>query len=167
MSSETQGPFRDGSAKVSQRRRYRRIAFGSICAVLLAIGVWPTSYLASPRWNVWVVTDGGQPLPGIYVRLAYRNYSAEGQGHEVTLRTDENGHALFPPNYEKSCLLLRSFYTVSSALAGVHASFGRHAYVFAFGSGYEGSAVIGKYVADWRGSPESMESRIVAKRTGV
>jgi hypothetical protein len=59
------------------------------------------------------------------------------------------------------------YYTISTAGAGVHASFGRHPYVFAFGGGYEGNAVDGKYVTEWRGTPDSMESRIVAKKTSI
>src|ERR1700756_848408 len=39
----------------------------------------------------------------------------------------------------------------SSPLAGVHASFGRHAYVFAFIGDYEGEVVTNTYVADWQG----------------
>jgi hypothetical protein len=123
-------------------------------------------YLASPRWEVWVVAENGQPLSGINVRLAYEDYSAEGQGHELTMTTDQTGHALFLPQYERASFFQRVFYTLSSATAGVHASFGRHAYVFAFGGGYEGDAVSGKYVTDWRGFPGTMESRIVAKRRG-
>jgi hypothetical protein len=119
-------------------------------------------YLASPRWDVWVVTNDGKPLAVINVRLVYQNYSSEGQSHEVTLKTDENGRVLFPAQYGSASLLQRLVYTVCSDGAGVHASFGRHAYVFVFGDGYEGNAVTGKYVADWRGTPESMESRIVA-----
>ncbi len=141
--------------------RQRFLGIGAV--VLLSVAVWPTSYLASPRWEVWVVKDDGQPIAQINVRLVYQNYSAEGESHEVTLRTNENGHVVFPPAYERACLLRRALYTMSSAGAGVHASFGRHAYVFAFGGGYEGSAVIGDYVADWQGNPDSMQSKIVAK----
>src|ERR1700737_785198 len=31
--------------------------FGPMAAALLIVGAWPMSYLASPRWEVWVVTD--------------------------------------------------------------------------------------------------------------
>ncbi len=122
-------------------------------------------YLASPRWDVWVVTDDGKPLTGVNVRLVYQNYSTEGRSHEITLKTGEDGRVLFPAQYGRASLFQRAVYTVSSAGAGVHASFGRQAYVFVFGEGYEGSAVTGKYVTDWRGSSESMESRIVASKT--
>jgi hypothetical protein len=125
------------------------------------------SYLASPRWEVWVLTDDGKPIPQISVRLVYQNYSAEGKSHEVTLRTDENGRVLFTPHYEKASIFQRVLYTMSAAMAGVHASFGRHAYVFAFGGGYEGEAVTGKYVADWQGNPDAVQSRIVAKRSRI
>jgi hypothetical protein len=114
-----------------------------------------------------VVTDDGLPVASTNVRLVYQNYSAEGQSHELTLTTDENGRVLIPAQYERACVLQRLYYTVSSAGAGVHASFGRHAYVFAFGGGYEGNAVAGKYVTDWRGTPDSMDSRIVAKKTSI
>jgi hypothetical protein len=124
-------------------------------------------YLAAPRWIVIVVTDDGQPLANTNVRLVYQNYSAEARSHELTLTTDENGRVLFLAHYEKVCVLQRLYHTVSSAGAGVHASFGRHAYVFAFGEGYEGNAVSGKYVTDWRGTPDSMESRIVVSKTNI
>jgi hypothetical protein len=143
----------------------RRVVVG-LASVLLIISLLPIRYLASPRWDVWVATDEGKPRAGISVRLVYQNYSAEGQSHEVTLRTDENGRVLFPVQYGRASLLQRLVYTVSSAAAGVHASFGRHAYIFAFGDGYEGTAVTGKYVTDWRGTPESMESRIVVRKAG-
>ena len=97
----------------------------------------------------------------------YQNYSAEGESHELTLTADENGHVLFPKQYERASIFRRLFYTASSAMAGVHASFGRHASVFAFGSGYEGSATTLNYVTDWDGSPDSMTSKIVAKRANI
>lgn len=145
--------------------RRRILVIGAVA--LLIVAAWPTSYLASPRWEVWVVKDDGQPIPQINVRLVYQNYSVEGASHEVTLKTDENGHVLFPQHYETACALQRALYTMSSAMAGAHASFGRHAYVFAFGGGYEGSAVVGNYVADWRGNPDSMQSKIVANRSRI
>lgn len=145
----------------------RRRILGIAAVALLIAGAWPMNYLASPRWDVWVVKDDGQPIPQINVRLVYQNYSAESESHEVTLVTDDTGHVVFPQVYERACLLQRALYTMSSAGAGVHASFGRHAYVFAFGGGYEGSALIGNYVADWQGNPDSMQSKIVASRSRI
>ena len=131
------------------------------------MGLFPMRYLTSPHWEVRVVTEDGQPLPGINVRLEYQDYSAEGQDHELTLVTDASGHCVFPAQFEKHSFFLRVFYSLLSAVnLGVHAGFGRHAFVFAFGGGYEGDAVSGEYVTDWTGSPAAMESRIVAKRKG-
>ena len=129
-------------------------------AVLVA-ALWPISYLGSPRWEVVVVNSEGQPLRHASVRLVYQNYSAEATGDEITLQTDENGLVLFPAQYRTATLIQRGYYTVVSASAGVHASFGRHAHVFAFGDGYEGDALDGNYVFDWRGHPESIHSKIV------
>jgi hypothetical protein len=140
---------------------------GLVAAVLIVVGAWPVRYLASPRWEVWVVNDEDHPISKVNVRLVYQNYSAEGQSHEVTFETDKNGRVLFPQHYESACVFQRVLYTLFSASAGVHASFGRHAYVYAFGGGYEGSALEGKYLVDWRGSPDSMESRIVAKHVQI
>jgi hypothetical protein len=150
-------------AKMNQQSmKSKPIVFLVIFGVLCVVGLWPTTYLASPQWKVLVVANNGQPLQSINVRLVYQNYSAEGQSHEITMQTDESGRVLFPPQYQKSTLFQRGFYTISSAIALAHASFGRHAYVFAFGRGYEGSALSGRFIADWRGNPDSMESKIVA-----
>jgi len=48
----------------------------------------------------------------------------------------------------------------------VHASFGRHSYVFTFGEGLEGSPVRDGYVEDWTGLPEHVESRVVEALAG-
>lgn len=141
----------------------RFIAFS--IGILLIIGLWPRRYLASPRWEVWVVDSGGNPIPGISASLVYENYSVENQDHEITLTTDDNGYVSFQPQYKRAILLQRAFYTALSAAGGVHASFGRSAYVLVFGDGYEGDAVSGKYVTDWPGHPETMKSRIIARRT--
>jgi len=91
-------------------------------------------------------------------------YSVEGESHSEVLRTDENGHVLFEPHYPKASIYQRTFYTLSAARTGVHASFGRHASVSVFGArgGYIGSSVNGNYIEDWHGSPASMQSKIVA-----
>ena len=150
------------NSKLMPLRRWWRI-FVLVAAVLLVLGAWPMRYLASPGWEVWVVNDHRQPIPHINVRLTYQNYSAEDRSHDLIQETNENGHALFPARYERANTFQYVFYTVSSARAGVHADFGRHAYVFASGGGYAGYALTGNDVADWQGSPDSMQSRIVVR----
>jgi hypothetical protein len=94
----------------------------------------------------------------------YQNYSAEGTSHELTLTTDMNGHVLFSQQYGKASIFQRMFYMALSSMAGVHASFGRHAYVLAFFGAYVGEVETSTYVIDWRGSPDVMRSKIVAQR---
>lgn len=126
-----------------------------LIGVLSVAALIPIPYLAAPTWDVSVVTEEGKPMHGVVVRLSYENYSVENQGHEITLITDENGHAVFPAQLQKSCIARRTIYTLLSALGGVHASFGNYAYVIAWDSeGHSESA-------DWRGYPTSMNSRIV------
>lgn len=142
----------------------KRVVIG-FAVVCLAVGFIPIRYLAAPQWDVRVRDEAGSALPGLYVRLSYRNYSAESESHEITLVTDYSGHAAFPSQYQASSLLQRAFYTANSFLEGVHASYGNHASVFVFGKDdYEGSAVMGPYVADWTGSPSRMASTVIARR---
>jgi len=142
-----------------------RWIIGVAAAFVVIAGFWPTTYLASPRWEVWVVTEDDKPLPRANVYLVYENYSAEDTLHQVNLTADENGYAVFPPNYGRTFFFQRVFYTLSSARATVHASFGRHASVWAAGNGRKGDATTGRFITDWQGSPKVMQSRIVAKPT--
>lgn len=142
--------------------RTRRLV-GIVIGTLLIISLIPMRYLASPRWEAWIVTKNSEALPGMRVALEFRNWSAEDHSHIVELTTDENGHVLFSPNYERASFVQEVYYTLLSAKAGVHASFGRHASLFAYGRGYQGWPVSGEYVTDWRGYPASMKSRIVAE----
>jgi hypothetical protein len=136
-------------------------------AIILALLLIPIPYRACPTWDVWVVDDGGQPVRDVTVRLVYQNYSAESRSHENDRITNERGHAIFPRQESSASVLRRCYYTVLSATAGVHGSFGRHAWVFAFGKGLEGNATSGPIVTDWTGSPDHMESRIVARATNL
>lgn len=129
------------------------------------MGFFPIRYLAAPKWDVVVLSEAGAALAGLNVRLSYVNYSAESDSHEITLVTDQSGHVVFPSQYRTASLLQRAFYIARSALGGVHASFGNHAFVFVFGSGYDGEAVTGSYVTDWTGSPTEMKSKIIAKHS--
>jgi len=136
----------------------------SLIAVAFTMSLIPFRYLAAPQWDVWVRDESGMPLAGLSVRLSFENYSAESDSHEMTLVTDRSGHVAFPAQFRTASLLQRAFYTAGSAMEGVHASFGNHAFVFVFGGGYEGEAVAGQDIANWTGSPTKMASTIVAKR---
>lgn len=129
---------------------------------MAAITLIPIPYLASPRWEVWVVTESGAPIEGMTVRRVYQNYSTEIEGHEEDQITDKQGYASFPPRWSSASTVRRCLFTLLSARAGIHASFGRHAYVFAFGNGREGNAISGQYLTDWTGKPAQMKTRITA-----
>jgi hypothetical protein len=132
-------------------------------ATILFIFVVPIPYLASPQWDVVVVRGDNKPVVGVNVRLVYMNYSAEATSHEITYKTDEAGRVSFRVQHNRASVLERAFYITMAATGGVHASFGRHAYVFAFGDGYEGWPTAGEYIMDWQGSPSSVQSTIVLK----
>jgi hypothetical protein len=135
-------------------------------AALATFLVWPTTTAQCPLWEVWVVDQSGQPLQGMTVRLTYQNYSAENQSHSEDLQTDAKGHVVFQPRYLRVRRAQRILATLRSAMAGVHAGFGPHAFVFTFGKGLEGSAVSYGYITDWTGAPSCMSSTIVAAKPG-
>lgn len=136
-----------------------------ICVALAAAGGFvPITYLATPTWTVLVVDEQGRPLEGMTVRLTNQNYSAEPEGHRRDLITDSRGSVEFSSQIASSCIVRYVWYTLLAARAGIHASFGRHASVFVFGQGREGSAIENDAFTDWTGSPDRMESRIVAER---
>ena len=105
----------------------------------------------------------GDPLRGVTVRLHYQNYSAEDDEHEVSLTTDDRGYVVFPAQELTASRWKRLLTMLKSASAGVHASFGPHAWVSASGKGLEGVAVQGEYVMDWKGHPPEIKSQITAE----
>ena len=135
------------------------------CAIaLVASAFLSITYSAVPRWGVWVVDEHDQPVEGITVRLVYQNHSVESKSHEQDLTTDSRGFVEFSAQVRSASVLSYAIYSLYAARAGIHASFGRHASVFAFGGGREGSAAVNDVVVDWTGSSDRMESRIVARR---
>jgi hypothetical protein len=131
--------------------------------VLLVLALIPIPYRASPDWKVWVVDSTGNPAGGVTVQLSYQNYSVESDGHEEERLTDEHGYTHFDEHRLAASLLQRCWYSVMSARALAHASFGPHDWVFAFGNGLQGEAVSDGIVTDWTGTPAQMESQIVLK----
>lgn len=132
-------------------------------AALVVFLVWPTASLQCPLWEVWVVDQSGQAIQGMTVRLTYQNYSAESESHSDDLRTDANGYVLFPPQRLRASRVQRAYVTARSAVQGVHASFGPHAWVRALGKGLEGDAVTDGHITDWTGTPPRMVSKVVVK----
>ncbi len=113
-----------------------------------------------------MVSESGTPVGGITVREIYCDYSAEFQGGEEDRESDQDGHVRFPRKTLWASALKRLIAASLEATAGVHASFGPHDYVLAFGRGLEGQAVDGNKILDWTGSPPTMRTQIVLRRTG-
>ena len=152
------------SAAFGTASRKRKLFFLLLLlTALVLILAWPTSTAEAPLWEVWVVNEAGQPLEGITVTLSYQNYSAESEGHLERKLTDASGYVVFSQRSLKASRLRRIVTTLESARAGVHASFGPHAGVWADGNGLRGYAVSNGYITDWTGAPQRMSSKIVAK----
>lgn len=142
--------------------RHRYISIFSLAALVVFLA-WPTSTVQCPTWEVRVVDQSGQALQGMTVRLTYQNYSAESEAHSEDLQTDAKGYVVFQAQNLRVPRVQRALATARSAMAGVHASFGPHAWVWTFGKGLEGVAVSDGRVTDWTGGPPRMKSKVVAK----
>jgi hypothetical protein len=145
-----------------KRRNLLLVIFVSLVALILFLA-WPTTTAECPIWEVWVVNEAGQPMEGMTVMIHYENYSAEPEGHSEQKQTDAGGYVVFSPRSLEASRWRRILTTIQSAGAGVHASFGPHAWVMTYGNGLEGDAVSNGYLTDWTGAPPRMASRIVAK----
>jgi hypothetical protein len=148
----------------------KRIVLFVGIALVLTVAVFlhwlfPVGSLAAPEWEVIVVDEQGLPVKGMTVRENWQNYSVEAAGHEMDGQTDANGHVMFPAHKAEYSPLNQIAGTLSTLIHfNVHASYGPHANIFAFGNHLEGTATTGKYVTDWTGYPSSMQSRIVVSQ---
>jgi hypothetical protein len=131
---------------------------------VVVLFIYPFESLQAPTWDVSVVNASNDPVSGARVRESYRDYSAEFEGGEADLITDFQGKGTFPAKTVRANILKRIAAILSSATAGAHASFGPHAYVFAFG-GMDGNSVKNGVLEDWTGSPRVNTSVIVVHPT--
>ncbi|MGA8938521.1 MAG: hypothetical protein WB439_05075 [Acidobacteriaceae bacterium] len=143
-------------------KRFVLLVLGAVIVAGIVFAAVP--HLAAPDWTVTVVDLAGKPVRGERVREVYRDFNCDSSDHEDAKSTDELGQVHFDAQYEHRNLFECFMYTISDAQAAAHASFGRHAYVFAFGSEGEGSTVDPHgSVEDWTGSPPRMNSQITIK----
>jgi hypothetical protein len=160
---KTRASLRESKSTQVEMRRSTAIIFFAIPISLFVIALTPLSSLNCPSWDVWVTDQQGQPEPNLTVRLTYRDHSAEPDDHESDAITDAQGHTIFPSRILKVSLGSRALQILSSAREGAHASFGRHASVFAFGQGLEGfdDNSLTHNAVDWTGKSDHMISRII------
>jgi len=134
-----------------------------IVFTLMLVGLWPVKTQSAPDWSVCVVDESNNPVSRILVRESYQNYSAEWQGHEEDLYTDARGCVQFAPKTFRSSLVKRMSAIFTSAMGGVHASFGPYADVTAFSGNLIGDDIKGGYEYAWEWSPSHMDSLLVLR----
>ena len=134
-----------------------------IAAIALMAALWPLKSQSAPDWTVRVVDESNAPVSGVLVRESYQNYSAEWSGHEEDQYSDSRGCARFAPKMIRSSLLKRLAVTITSALGGVHASFGPYDYVTAFSGNLRGDDVRGGLEFAWKGTPSHVDSLLTLR----
>jgi hypothetical protein len=133
-----------------------KTGFG-ILVGLLVLSLIPIPHIVAPEWTVQIVDADGRPVPGITVREESQEYSIEHREDERDEVSGDGGTVRFPARYLYVSVLQRVIGAgLSVAGTGVHASFGSHTYVFAFGKGLEGQPD-----KEWFGVARTMTSKIV------
>ena len=88
-----------------------------------------------PAWKIQVVDPSGKPMRNVFVRQVWRDYDVEDTDHESDAYTDRNGFVSFPqrrgPKVSEDARKNNRLKNVQEL--GVHASFGVHAYILAWG----------------------------------
>lgn len=133
-----------------------------IAAIVGIICIVPVPHMVAPRWSVTVVDESHRPRAGLTVRESSQDYSLESTSHEVDLTSSADGRAIFPARYLYASVVQRMLGAVRNIIeTGVHASFGTHTWVLAFGKGLEG------YSEDWHGNSRSIDTVIVVQPQNV
>lgn len=143
----------------------KRLSWLSIACVGIIVGAFYSKReLVCPSWSVTVIDSSGIPVTGALVRRECKDYSIPGSERESDAYTDGVGRAAFDGAVIRTHPLLRLAMNAFNFLtAGVHASYGLHAYVFAIGrDGRQAYDVRGNgLLSDWEGSPPHMESQLL------
>lgn len=151
-------------------RKSLLIAGLSLGLSLLVLGLIPSFSLAAPTWEVVVVDEGGRPLEGMLVRETWQNYSVQEQLHVAERHTDAYGQVSFPPQKTQCSVLREITGTIRARMRWtMHGgpSYGPHAYIFASGKGFFGTAITGTSVTAWTGSPPQMHSHVIVEHVVV
>src|SRR5450631_3006045 len=109
----------------SKERRRR------LLVVVIAIALIPHRTITVPAWRIRFVDESGAPFSAVPVSETWRNYSVEWSDNSDEAATDQDGYVSFPERAVWSPAIIRILGPVWNVLgAGVHASFGRSAWIF-------------------------------------
>jgi hypothetical protein len=110
-------------------------------AGMLGLSCIPAPSVVVPAWSVQIVDKEAKPVQGISVREVWQDYSVETKSHEEMFVTPKDGRVFFPERRIWTPRIMRVLGPIRNVLSfGVHASFGRTAYLIIWGKGgLEGS----------------------------
>jgi len=109
-----------------------------VAAAALVIALIPLPQEVAPDWTVTTLDASRKPITGITVREVWQQYSLEPSSHEEDRLTDSKGEVHFPRRTYSTSIAAR-FFGCAREIGGlgVHASFGPHSYLVAFGKGVD------------------------------
>lgn len=132
---------------------------------VLALLLYPFNVTVAPEWNVKVVDENGNPIPGAYVSEFASNGTLDFQ-HEEAVCTKADGEAQFVRQKIRASVLTR----VTSWILkfSIHGGLGPHVAVGVDRLGY-GDMPTHTPMPDfngltWNGSPSRLTSRVVLQK---
>lgn len=144
-----------------QKRVWRNILLFSVACIAIFL-LYPVKSTVCPLWKIQVVDEAGSPLKNTFVTQHWKDYSVQSMGEEQGEYTDENGYVSFPERTIRVSRLFRTLGVILNSLSlGVHASYGAHAYILAFGDIVEGKRLEGSAsYEEGKPLPERLVTRV-------
>jgi hypothetical protein len=144
------------------RKQPRALATIILVVVLL---LYPFKVTVAPEWNVKVVDENGDPVPGAYVEEFASNGTLDFE-HEESVCTKTNGEAQFAPQMIRASVLTRVTHWISKF--SIHGGLGPHVVVGVDRLGY-GDMPTDNPMPDfngltWNGSPSRLTSPVVLQK---
>jgi len=129
----------DWISKIGPRLRK---ALAALSLLLLLLLIFPFKTIIVPTWDLRVVDQSGNPVPGINVTEHWQHYLLESSGNEDVRKAGSDGRASFPERTIRASLLRRFLATMGRLpKSGIKAKREPYASVVVWGSKSHETAV--------------------------
>lgn len=129
--------------------------------VLVVILVYPWETVVVPKWRARIVDESGNIVKGAKISETWQDYSVESYEHWADGVTDNDGYVAFPRRTVRASLVRRVIWPIKNVLeTGIHASFGRDAFLRIAEPGYCSTTK-----GDWWVPGRPLPEEVIVERT--